>query len=105
MDTMTKKITLATFKAFIKKNKDNLFILNETDFDGMTDCVTDCKGTPRKAEFKDPANEYALPNTLGIKGVWLVLDSRDYFKPYEDEVFKGIEVSNSCGRFIVGIIK
>jgi len=102
---MTKKITRATFKSFIKKNMENLFILNKADFDGMQDCVTECKGTPRKAEFKSPENEYALENTLGIKGVWLVGDSRDYFKTYEDEVFKGIEVSNSCGRFIIGIIK
>lgn len=104
MKTMTKKITLATFKSFVKKNRQDLFILNKSDFDGMQDCVTSCNSTPRKAEER-PATGYELPNTLGIKGIWLVLDSRDWFKDYEDAMFKGIAVSNCCGSFVVCVIK
>src|SRR3990167_5438531 len=101
METLVKdkKITLATFKAFIKRNEGNLFILNNSDFDGMTDCVIPCNGLPRRAEANDSPNEYSLPNTLGIKGVWLVGSSRDYFKHYEEKMFSGISVSNCCGSF------
>ena len=35
--TTSKKITLATFKAFIRKNADRLYIMNRSHFDGMTD--------------------------------------------------------------------
>lgn len=105
METMTKKITRATFKSFVNKNRDNLFILNKSDFDGMQDCVSACENRiPRKAEPK-PDSGYCSENTLGINGIWLVLDSRDWFNPYEDATFKGIEVSNCCGNFIVAVIK
>ncbi len=33
------KITKATFKAFIKKNIANLYVLQSSTFDGMTDCL------------------------------------------------------------------
>lgn len=79
MEAMTKKITLATFKSFVKKHRQDLFILNKSDFDGMTDCVTSCNSAPRKAEERT-ATGYELPNTLGIKGIWLVLDSRERMK-------------------------
>ena len=100
-----KKITLATFKKFIRENEGKLFIYNRSDFDGMTDCVTSCKGVMQKVKYMEPANGYARPNTLGIKGVWLVGDSRDYFNVFNDEVFKGIEVSNCCGSFSLAVIK
>lgn len=41
MDTQ-KKITRATIKSFVKKNKDQLYISNKSDFDGMVDGVTEC---------------------------------------------------------------
>ena len=100
-----KRTTLATFKKFLRQNQGNLFINNQSDFDGMTDCVTECKGNMRKVEYAEHANEYARPNTLGIKGVWLVGDSRDYFDTFEDDVFVGIRCSNSCGSWSVAIIK
>ena len=34
-----KKITRATFKAFVRKNSDNLLAKVISDFDGMTDCL------------------------------------------------------------------
>ncbi len=100
-----KRITLATFKKFLRENHGNLFINNQSDFDGMTDCVTECKGNMRKVEYAEHQNEYARPNTLGIKGVWLVGDSRDYFKAFEDAMFVGIQCSNCCGSFSVARIK
>ena len=98
--TTTKKITLATLKSFIKKNHDNLYIKNLRDFDGMVDCVMPNPG----AEFR-PATftEAGLDYNLGVKGVYVVRSSRDYFYPFEDDQFTGIEVSNCCGGFIVAI--
>lgn len=43
--------------------------------------------------------------TLGINGVSLVGSSRDYFTHFENDEFIGIEVSNSCGDFILAIKK
>ena len=104
MDTLTqtKRITLATFKKFIRDNKNNLFIMVQSSFDGMVDCISNVKDIPHKVEVPDV---YDNKNTLGIEGVWLVGSSRDYFKAFEDDMFNGIEVSNSCGCFKVGIIK
>ena len=102
METMTKKITRATFKSFVKKNREELFVLEKTRFDGMVDCVTECDRTPTKAK---PSDLKCEEHTLGISGVWLVGRSADWFKAYEDEVFKGIAVSNSCGSCVVCVIK
>lgn len=102
METLLeKKITKATFKKFIRDNKDNLFINVTSDFDGMTDCVQQVNQVPHKVIFKDEYNE----NTLGIVGVWLVGSSRDYFKAVEDEISRGIRVTNSCGSFTLSILK
>lgn len=102
--TLKRKITLATLKSFVKKNRTNLFILVKSDFDGMTDCVSAVKSIPHKIEH-DPSHETYYGYTLGIKGVHLVGNSRDWFESYNDEMFTGIEVTNSCGNFILAIIK
>jgi hypothetical protein len=44
-------------------------------------------------------------HTLGINGVWLVGDGRDYFYPYDDDVMTGLRVNNCCGSFILAIKK
>lgn len=96
-----KKITLATIKSFIKKNED-LYIKNKSDFDGMVDGVRECSNQSfRKAERKDGLTE----NTLGIVGAWFVKSSRDGFNEYEDEQYKGYEVYNCCGSFILAVAK
>ena len=100
--TTAKKITAATFKSFVRKNYSNLFIEVKSSFDGMTDCVEATKDLPTKIRASEIGCQ---ENTLGIAGVWLVGSSRDYFRPFEDVLFKGIEVTNSCGRFIVAIMK
>ena len=38
MRTKVKRITIATIKAFVKKNKSNLLINIRSSFNGMTDC-------------------------------------------------------------------
>ncbi len=105
MITAEKRITRATFKSFINKHRGNLFIDEHTRFDGMVDCVTPVKNGFRKATVSEPGKCYLYENDLGIKGIWLVGSSRDYFTYYEDEIFTGIHCSNCCGSFTVTIIK
>ena len=68
---MQKRITLATIKAFAKKNKDNL-IIKETDrFDGMVDCVMPVSNpTVKKTSFVDGRTD---KNDKGIEGAWFNL--------------------------------
>jgi len=104
MTTTTKKITRATFKSFVTKYAECLLIKNVSNFDGMVDCVMPVQRDFRFAT-KSTRHQNADKYTLGINGVWLVGSSRDYFTAYEDDNFKGIEVSNCCGDFIVAICK
>lgn len=97
-----KKITLATFKSFIKKNEENLLVNEVSSFDGMHDCVM----SSEKVGFtKITKTESNVKHTLGIVGLWLVGSSRDYFRTYEDEKYTGIEVYNCCGSQIIAIAK
>lgn len=93
METLkTKKITLATLKAFIK-NSSELFAEEKASFDGMVDCVMPNKDSKLVPVSKEDA--------LGHKGVYLVGSSRDYFTFVENDNYYGIEVSNSCGYGIL----
>lgn len=94
----TKKITLATLKSFAKRNKENLFSKEESSFSGMSDMVEQLPGAKfSKVEIKEPGNYWKL----GIEGIYLVGSSRDYFTLYEDAIYIGIEVYNSCGNSIL----
>lgn len=98
----TKKITLATLKSFAKRNIDNLYVKNLSDFDGMTDCVERIeKPEWVKTEIVESTNYYKT----GIKGVYTVGSSRDYFCLYEDNDFIGIKVYNCCGSSILATKK
>lgn len=97
----TKKITLATAKAFVNRNRKNLFVKVESDFDGMTDCVQAVGDKFTPAQF----NESKYCYLEGIAGVWIVGSSRDYFRIYEDAQYFGITVSNCCGSAILAISK
>lgn len=94
------KITKATFKSFIKKNREHLWVSRPSEFDGMQDCVV----SNDKAFFRAEEAGH-IENTLGIKGVWLVGSSRDYFTHYDQAGFVGIEVYNCCGTSIVAVRK
>lgn len=96
----TKKITLATVKSFVKKNRNGLYIRVGSRFDGMNDCVM-----PVNGGFSPAKESGNTENTLGIAGAWFVRDSRDWFTPYDDGTFTGYEVSNCCGNFILAIKK
>lgn len=104
----TTKITKATVKSFVKKNFDNLYINVTSSFDGMIDgCRSQHDGfTKVKSSVKlftvfssNDCNEH----TLGIAGAWFVGQSRDYFRPYNENGFTGIEVYNCCGKFVLAV--
>lgn len=99
-----KKVTLATFKKFIRENEGKLLINVHSTFDGMVDCVTDT-GNKEFAPAKKSDNKFYADRTLGIAGIWLVGQSRDYFDLFDNGKIKGIEVYNSCGSYTVGIYK
>lgn len=97
---MTKKITKATFKSFLRKNAESLLIRVDGEFDGMTDCrqsTGETKFVPvQKATYPHEEN-------LGYAGMWLVGGGRDYFKPYAKDGLVGIEVWNCCRDFVVAV--
>jgi hypothetical protein len=92
------KITKATLKSFIKKNKGKLYIKSIAEFDGMIDGMSYNRGNFNKAV----ETTEDLKETLGIKGID-VWGSRNTFFNYRDDNFTGIEVYNCCTRFIVAI--
>lgn len=102
MTTTSKKITKATVKSFIKKNRETLFINCKSSFSGMTDMV---ERNPNAGFKIAQTEERNAENTFGIAGAWFVGYSRDYFKAFENADFTGIEVYNSCGSFILAILK
>lgn len=88
-DLVNKKITLATLKSFIRKAEE-LFVIHHSSFCGMSDMVeTNENPTLIKVSKED---------AIGIKGVWVVGGSRDYFWFKETETMYGIRVSNACGH-------
>ena len=98
---MSKRITIATIKSFIRKNNGSLFIDVKSKFDGMVDgCVSQNDGFQ---EAKETAS--CVDYTFGISGAWFVGGSRDYLTAYEDETYTGFSVSNACGRFTLAIKK
>jgi hypothetical protein len=101
MEKTAKKITLATVKSFIKKNRKSLMINVKSSFDGMVDGLAYYNNGFREATEEKVNNV----NTFGIDGAWFVGFSRDYFRPYNDGTFEGIEVYNSCGKFILATKK
>ncbi len=92
-----KKVTMATIKAFIRRNSDNMLIKNDSDFDGMVDCVMPCSGKWREAAPTDRLQK----NTLGVAGAWFVGRSNDFFSRYSSDGFTGYSVSNCCGSFVL----
>ena len=103
METLlkAKKITLATVKAFINRNKANLYVKVTSDFDGMTDCIQSVNDTFKPAKFNESSDHYLC----GISGVYIVGSSRDYFRLYETDNAIGVIISNSCGSAILVTLK
>ena len=68
----------------------------------MVDCVMPVANAEFvKAEASDRNEEYSL----GIKGLWLVGSSRDYFTAFENDQYIGYEIDNCCGSQTVVIAK
>jgi hypothetical protein len=78
-----KKITLATYKSFIKKS-DKLYLKVSSRFDGNYDCCM---------EVQDQISE------VSKEGLNIPIVTTNYFRFIENEEFYGIQVSNCCGRF------
>lgn len=101
---MDKKITKATFKGFIRKNQDRLYLNEKWNFDGMVDGCVECHRGFRQAQG-EPTSWNSAENTLGIEGLWLVGGGGDSFAAYDDGVFAGIEYYNCCGAGILAVKK
>lgn len=99
-----KKITLATIKSFINNEmkNDKLYIASLSSFDGMVDCVMPSDDKNFKKAVKSERNS---ENDLGVAGAWFVKGSRDSFETFENDEFKGFEVYNCCGSFILATTK
>lgn len=97
---MTKKITKATIKAFIRKNQDKLHVRAISSFSGMSDMVeslNDDGFTPAVFEDRNEAH------TLGVVGLWLVGGSRNSFTAIEREGWIGFNIWNCCGETEIAI--
>ena len=92
--------TLATLKAFLNKNSDNIFVKELSSFDGMVDCVM-----PINDEFSHVQRKEINDRDLGFAGCWLVGSSRDSISIYEDDKYTGFKVYNSCGSWIAATPK
>lgn len=96
-----KKITIATVKSFIRKNKTTMQINVKSKFDGMCDGVNQKHGGFVRALSID----YHTDNNFGIAGAWFVGRGNDYLTKFENENMIGIEVYNSCGSFVLATKK
>ncbi len=98
---MTKNTTLATIKAFIRREakNGNLYARSLSSFDGSVDCVMPTETEWKKVESVDFEKKY----TFGIPSAWFVGSSRDYFDPFEDAEYIGYKVFNACGSFIIAM--
>lgn len=96
---MTKRITKATLKAFIKKNIHNLWLEQSYSYDGRIDGIS-FNDKSFKRVIIDPDN-LNKPN-LGVPGIWIT-DSDNLFTEYCTDRFYGIEVYNCCGCFTIAI--
>jgi hypothetical protein len=114
MAVATKKITVATVKSFIKKNRAELLINVRSAFDGMQDmtCDTGDSGfTAAKSRVyycretgKDVPVSHDNPNTMGVSGVWFT-HGRNSCSVFENETHNGYTVYNCCGEWTVAVAK
>ncbi len=97
----TKKITLATLKAFAKRNAKKLFVRGDSDFSGMSDMVEFDRNAKFKPTTFEPDNDGYY--TTGIQGVYTVGGSRNSLSLFDEDGFFGIRVYNCCGSSVLAI--
>jgi hypothetical protein len=98
----TKNPTLATVKAFMKKNADRLFVQNQGDYNKQTKSF-EYYSEPRP--WRSVAGLYNpnSPNDFGI-GVWFARGEDNSVRPYSDaDVFEGFAVTNCYSAFVVAV--
>jgi len=96
-----KKVTLATVKAFMRRNAANLMVKATSSFDGMYDCVMPSDNPAYRCVgglFRENNK-----NTYGLPGVWFVGGSGNWFSPITEPGLTGYRVSNCCGSFSVAV--
>jgi hypothetical protein len=98
---MNKKVTIATVKAFIRKNRNALLVRVASSFDGMTDCVEPT--SDRNFIQAQEAYHKSMKHNMEINGVWFVNGSRNYVSPLFADGYSGFEVYNCCGKWAVAI--
>lgn len=99
---MTKRITLATVKSFIRKNASELYIREDSRFDGMHDMVMSNKDAQFR-QVDQTTIDFDNKSTLGIHGAWFVRGSRDSFAEYDDGAYFGIHIWNCCGSWVIAV--
>lgn len=94
-----KKTTLATLKAWLRRNHENLAVRVDSSFNGMIDCTE----WHRNAQWRKHPGGVDMDDrhTLGIQGLWLVGNSRDSIEEFASDGFAGFTVSNACGSVVV----
>jgi hypothetical protein len=99
----TKKITIATVKAFIRRAKaaGTLLVRCDSSFDGMTDCVE----RNRDAHFFAPQEARDHGNNMGLQGIYFVGQSGNWCSAFDDGDHAGFKVSNCCGSWVVAVKK
>jgi len=68
----------------------------------MIDCVDKCHDQSFYKVEKEERERFN-DNSLGIKNAYFVGSSRDYFQPYDRDGFKGYEIYNCVGSFILAV--
>ena len=91
----TIKLTRNHLKRLAKK--DNLYLNLKSSFSGMTDGIE-----PINSGFEpiERVSNNMTDYNLGINGVWSI-KGRDSLEHYDDGIYKGISVFNSCGSFVL----
>lgn len=98
-----KKFTKASLKAWVRKNSDNLYIKLVSKFDGMYDMVVDVdNGGFKKVPVVGDVDDRS---TMGVQGAYFTGGGRhgDSITPYEKDGFKGYNIYNCCGEFILAV--
>lgn len=94
-----------TLKAFIRKNRYQLYISTRSKFNGMVDGCEPCTDKSFRVA-KETTRD--LRYTLGIEDAYFTNSTgsaRDFITKYEDNDYIGYNVSNCCGYFILTIKK